>query len=325
MIKKVIQCGLQFKCGNSSGVEHNLAKVGVASSNLVSRSTFFILLLFLPFKMLAVDIYPMYCVDSQFITLKTFGFDGENNEILDMKAHRALKIDTQTLSKILTSNFKSFIDKSGGNVAFIRNCTNLDSLQEGFLKTLSDLHQGISVKSLTIEPQNLLPQDFDSYKFKELVLNEAIKSSGVFRAVFEQSDFSTKSLFFKYSFDAKMPVFMALNSMQPKHVLSALDYTSSFVEFNKFNKNSLSKIEPRLIVKTPIKHGEILMDRYFLKDTLVKKGDTLNAIISEDGVNIIIKAKALENANLGEIINIRTKDNKTYKAMISSKKEVIIR
>ena len=25
-------------CGNSSGVEHNLAKVGVASSNLVSRS-----------------------------------------------------------------------------------------------------------------------------------------------------------------------------------------------------------------------------------------------------------------------------------------------
>ena len=28
------------KCGNSSGVEHNLAKVGVASSNLVSRSIF---------------------------------------------------------------------------------------------------------------------------------------------------------------------------------------------------------------------------------------------------------------------------------------------
>ena len=27
-------------CGNSSGVEHNLAKVGVASSNLVSRSIF---------------------------------------------------------------------------------------------------------------------------------------------------------------------------------------------------------------------------------------------------------------------------------------------
>ena len=29
-----------FLCGNSSGVEHNLAKVGVASSNLVSRSIF---------------------------------------------------------------------------------------------------------------------------------------------------------------------------------------------------------------------------------------------------------------------------------------------
>ena len=32
------------KCGNSSVVEHNLAKVGVASSNLVSRSNVFVYL-----------------------------------------------------------------------------------------------------------------------------------------------------------------------------------------------------------------------------------------------------------------------------------------
>ena len=31
-------CGHVAKCGNSSVVEHNLAKVGVASSSLVSRS-----------------------------------------------------------------------------------------------------------------------------------------------------------------------------------------------------------------------------------------------------------------------------------------------
>ncbi len=38
MKNNLIKCGLHFDCGNSSGVEHNLAKVGVASSNLVSRS-----------------------------------------------------------------------------------------------------------------------------------------------------------------------------------------------------------------------------------------------------------------------------------------------
>ena len=36
------------KCGNSSGVEHNLAKVGVASSNLVSRSIFLLLIFSIP-------------------------------------------------------------------------------------------------------------------------------------------------------------------------------------------------------------------------------------------------------------------------------------
>ena len=36
----IIQLSKLLYCGNSSGVEHNLAKVGVASSNLVSRSIF---------------------------------------------------------------------------------------------------------------------------------------------------------------------------------------------------------------------------------------------------------------------------------------------
>ena len=36
----IIQLSKLLYCGNSSGVEHNLAKVGVASSNLVSRPIF---------------------------------------------------------------------------------------------------------------------------------------------------------------------------------------------------------------------------------------------------------------------------------------------
>ena len=43
-----LKCELHFCCGNSSGVEHNLAKVGVASSNLVSRSIGFKFREFLP-------------------------------------------------------------------------------------------------------------------------------------------------------------------------------------------------------------------------------------------------------------------------------------
>jgi hypothetical protein len=35
----LVKCKTQMRCGNSSVVEHNLAKVGVASSSLVSRSS----------------------------------------------------------------------------------------------------------------------------------------------------------------------------------------------------------------------------------------------------------------------------------------------
>ena len=44
----LLKLRLLKRCGNSSGVEHNLAKVGVASSNLVSRSIGFKLGSFCP-------------------------------------------------------------------------------------------------------------------------------------------------------------------------------------------------------------------------------------------------------------------------------------
>ena len=48
-------------CGNSSVVEHNLAKVGVASSNLVSRSKFYSV----PFRVeLASTLKQILCPDS---------------------------------------------------------------------------------------------------------------------------------------------------------------------------------------------------------------------------------------------------------------------
>ena len=42
----MLQFRLNFNCGNSSVVEHNLAMVGVASSTLVSRSLFLLIFLF---------------------------------------------------------------------------------------------------------------------------------------------------------------------------------------------------------------------------------------------------------------------------------------
>ncbi|WP_212141961.1 flagellar basal body P-ring formation chaperone FlgA [Campylobacter anatolicus] len=268
----------------------------------------------------------MYCINSNSITLHTLGFDGEDNEILNLNSHRAAKIDIKNLNKILNANFKAYKDKSGGNVAFVRECSLMDMLQMQFLRAISDEYEGISVLDLIIEPQNKLPENFNDFRLQNLFLSPQVSSSGVFRASFEMPDLTSKSLFFKFKFNAKMPVFRALNKMDNSHILSFTDFESSMIDFNKFQKDSLNKLPTgTLITKTKINAGDILMKRHFEPISLVKKGDLLSAVLSDGGLSIIIEVRALESGNLGDIIKIRTKDNKIIKASVASKTQVILR
>ena len=328
MKNNLIKCGLHFDCGNSSGVEHNLAKVGVASSNLVSRSIFLLLFFLFSTKLFAneVSIYPMYCIVNDQISLRTLGFDGEDNEILNLEGMRAAKIESKRLYEILTSNFKTYKDKSGGSVVFVKNCQIMDEIQMHFLKAISDEYPGISVSDLSISPQNKLPANFKDLVFKNIFLSDQNSQKGVFRVSFEDVDLSLKSLYFKFSFNAKMPVFIAINSMNTNHILSLLDYQPTMIEFSKWPRDALSGLSAAtLITKIQIKSGEILTKRQFNAISLVKKGEMLNAVLIEGGVNIIAEVKALEDGNLGDMIKIRTKDNKILEATVSGKGQAIIR
>ena len=328
MKNNLIECGLHFDCGNSSGVEHNLAKVGVASSNLVSRSIFFILIFLLSTKLFAneVNIYPMYCIVNDQISLRTLGFDGEDNEILNLERKRAAKIDSKKLYEILTANFKTYKDKSGGSVAFVKNCSIMDEIQMQFLRSISDEYPGISISDLSISPQNKLPANFKEFVLKNIFLGDQNSQKGTFRASFEDVDLSLKSIYFKFSFNAKMPAFIAINSMNTNHILSLLDYQPTMIEFGKWPKDALSSSNSlALITKAQIKSGEILTKRQFNAISLVKKGQMLNAVLSEGGVKIIAEVKALEDGNLGDMIKIRTKENKILQATVSGKDEAVIR
>ena len=328
MKNNLIKCGLHFNCGNSSGVEHNLAKVGVASSNLVSRSIFFILVFLFSTKLFAneVSIYPMYCVVNDQISLSTFGFEGEDNEILNLEGKRAAKIDSKKLYEILTANFKTYNDKSGGSVAFVKNCSIMDEIQMQFLREVSNEYPGISVSDLSISPQNKLPANFKDLVFKNIFLNDQNSQKGVFRASFEDVDLSLKSLYFKFSFNAKMPVFIAINSMNTNHILSLLDYQPTMIEFSKWPRDALFGLSAStLVTKVQIRSGEILTKRQFNAISLVKKGQMLNAVLSEGGVKIIAEVKALEDGNLGDMIKIRTRENKILQATVSGKDEAVIR
>ena len=65
--------------------------------------------------------------------------------------------------------------------------------------------------------------------------------------------------------------------------------------------------------------------RQFTPLPLIKKGERVNAVLSDGALSIIVEVTALENGNLGETIKVKNNDKKVFSAQIVSKKQVMIR
>ncbi len=313
--------------GNSSGVEHNLAKVGVASSNLVSRSIFFTL--FFPIFLFAnsITINPMYCINDDAITLKTLGFNGKNEEILNLNQQKAAKINSNKMAEILKFHLINFTDKSGGEIIFVKHCDEILKLQRDFLVAVTKEYPRIKFSQIpTISAQSELPKDFSTYKFEKLFINSLNSQKGSFRATFILPDSSVKSIFFRYEFKAKMPILRSSKQISARHILSVLDYRFDEIDFGDFSKDYFTEIPvSKMISKQNIKAGEILAKRQFQMLSMIKKGDSIQAVFNDGSLNVSIEVKALEDGNLGDVIKVRGRDKKVFYATIISKKQVLIR
>ncbi len=313
-------------CGNSSGVEHNLAKVGVASSNLVSRSIFFLIFFSVFLSANSIALNPMYCINSDSITLKTLGYDGKDEEILNLNGNKAAKISSNRIASIAKSHLINFEDKSGGEMIFVKDCSEIEKLQKEFLIAVIKEYPDIKfIKFPEISAQNEFPKDFSSYNLDQIYINSLNNSKGTFRAIFNANGIQ-KTFFFRYEFKALMPVLKAVKNISMRHILGIADYKMDMVNFDNFLKDSFTKIpSSRLISKQNIKNGEILLKRQFEFLTLVKRNDNIQAVLNDGSLSVVIEVKALEHGNLGDIIKVRSKDNKTFYATIVSKKQAIIR
>lgn len=151
----MLQFQLNFTCGNSSVVEHNLAMVGVASSTLVSRSIF--LLIFL--------------ISTAFsITLKEALIDELNMRMQNIKinnieilAPQNLPPDYQNfiLKSVQIMNLREFGSKAKANFIDSKNKAraivfgfDIDASISAFIAT-KDIKRGQSINKMDFKKENI--------------------------------------------------------------------------------------------------------------------------------------------------------------------------
>ncbi|QKF92222.1 flagellar basal body P-ring formation chaperone FlgA [Campylobacter sp. CCUG 57310] len=269
----------------------------------------------------------MYCINDDTITLKTLGFNGRNEEILNLNQQKAAKINSNKMAEILKFHLINFTDKSGGEIIFVKHCDEILKLQRDFLAAVTNEYPRIKFSQIpTISAQSELPKDFSTYKFEKLFINSLNSQKGSFRATFILPDSSVKSIFFRYEFKAKMPILRSSKQISAKHILSVLDYSLDEIDFGDFSKDYFTEIPvSKMISKQNIKAGEILAKRQFQMLSMIKKGDSIQAVFNDGSLNVSIEVRALEDGNLGDVIKVRGRDKKVFYATIISKKQVLIR
>ena len=317
-------------------VEHNLAKVGVASSNLVSRSIFFILLLFIPllsYSKQNIIIKKRYCIKNNQLTLKDiYPLSKKNRTVLTVfSALSAYKIP----SLDIISNIKKYIplaikDISGGIVTLDKQCyikyQKKDikiALEEAFKKR----YKSIKIIQLKITPINSFPKDFDNYLFDKIEIKKAKlrKKSGNFIVIYKNSKDKRVRIFFRYTLLAKIELFKAKHNIQSGKILSQNDFEKVKVYFDKIPINFSENLKNgKFISKNYIRKGSIITDYMLKRVTLVRKKDTLRSIIKDGSLQIEFFSKALQDGNKGDIIKTIGNNGKIYRAKIVGKGLVVI-
>ncbi len=308
-------------------VEHNLAKVGVASSNLVSRSIVCIFVIFstLLFSKDKIIIKNYYCISHSTIFLQDIAPHQKKNIKIfqipkNLANYKIPSIDIiSAIKKIATEHI---IDKSGGIVTFDRQCNiNFDKFK--IIKTIKSIfhkkYRYINIKSIFVKPVNSFPTDFENYKIKKISIptQNLYKNSGIFSVLYQNTTNKISRIYFRFKIIAKITLLKARNNIANGKILSRKNYKRVIVEFKKIPMNFIEKKElDGYISRTFIRKGQILTTFVLKKKKLIQKRDIVTAIIKSGALELEFMAKALNSGNKNEYIKVVNSSGKIFRVKV---------
>lgn len=285
-----------------------------------------VLFIFIPLIAFAnVKILPRYCINSNFVMLYDISDDPKDKELLFDLNDTYVK--SEFIKSELTKRGIKYKDFSGGIAEFKTDCTFMDFVKTEFLKEIYEKYESLKINNFDIFPQTKLPNDIFLYNINDIKITDIRNKNGTFRLFLSRKDNlnTKKTLFFRYILDAKIGVFIAKNDINAKHVLNLNDYKYEYVDLKSYKINALSEIpEKKIVSKQKIKKDSILTSAQFGIMADVKKNSTINAIFKDNSLSLNVEVKALDGGVIGDIIRVRTNDNKLFNAKIISKNGVLI-
>ncbi len=278
-----------------------------------------------------VSILPFYCINGDKIYLHhIYPSIKEDGLLLKFsKNSDSIKLNSSQIVDILDQRGYKVEDKSGGVINFKKDCQNhLENVKDKLQQAFQSTYPSIFIQELKIKPRNSLPSDFSLYRFKNISISKSQlkKTKGTFIAHYETTNAHIKNIYINFEIKASISVFIASRNISKNQVLNASNCLKESISLEKLPYRPLQTFKQNTFVaKFNIKQGSILSTHQFRTKLLLSRGSIVEAFIKDGALSLQVEAKALEGGDKGDLIRIKTRDGKVFRAVVQAHDKVLIK
>ncbi len=183
-------------------------------------------------------------------------------------------------------------------------------------------YPNMSITALHVRPKTYLEGLPESY-----IVNIAPKNFHRNYGTFYLKTSDRKKLFFQYRIQAKVAVLIAKNTIERKENLSPFNTKTETIIFEGFKSPPLSKIisSKHWCAKVRLKEGRILTRRDIQSVPLVKRNQSIIAVIRTGALHVELSATAKNDGALYDMITIQKSNGEKLKAQVIGANRVEIK
>ncbi|WP_458701658.1 flagellar basal body P-ring formation chaperone FlgA [Sulfurospirillum sp. 1307] len=280
----------------------------------------------------ALDLKEQYCIDDQTSLDSSFFGLEEKFHVIDIPKIKTIhKVPSLHVTKVFKEHKIEVNDVKSGIIVFKRNCDISGKKEELSLKLLEEFEKKYPCLNTEDLPDiiavSTLPYDFKTYELLRIELKSVFlrKSKGSFKAIFKTPNGAEKNIYFKFFINAYIKTFKAKHKLYNDKILSFNDVKTVEVPIDKLpSKAIVCELPKKLMTKSYVSANSILSMNKFKYKKDILRGDNLRAYIRDGMLVITTPATALSDANIGDVIKVKTESRKIVRAKIVSKYKAIV-
>ncbi|GHS89701.1 hypothetical protein FACS189487_10450 [Campylobacterota bacterium] len=178
----------------------------------------------------------------------------------------------------------------------------------------------ITIGDIKIKPNSFGGIDDLEIVDIEISANNLKRKSGTFAVWFGRGEHKLKKLYFNYEMDASLSVIKAAKTIERGAIISTSNTIEISADFDKINAKPIDKaLFGKIAAKSRIKSGGIITESMISVLPDVPRNTRITVELVKNGIRISFLAVTQKNADIGDIVEVKDKDKKVFRARIINK------